>query len=329
MAPRPLWGVLWCLVLLGCQGGSAASLNEGEVSELQEDGGLQFDARPDPKQVHLEKPIAEHLPGKPMKSVGFPKQRVVQGPESKHMHDELAGDRNKPNPDRAHDKVYPGGGQMSAADVRELMNEVSPLVNNAKAGQEAEERLADEKAELSAQKMKFIADQVSGGVEGEELLSGAIPQQLGIVKGNLGNCMRKLLTCKFYKKSKTNTVSDEDLGESQSPEKSMQDIRSILPSSRTASGEACPTQLPILRLNLLRSTKPELRQKTMYTNSQVGFLLNCPTNLDSSSRMIEWITTSSKSWLSTARIALRKPRPCLQRKLQLRRRQLRMQTRRR
>jgi len=98
------------------------------------------------------------------------------------------------------------------------MSEISPILENARLGKLGDERLEDEKNELAASKLKYIADQVAGGANGEELLSGAIPQQLGIVKGNLGNCMKKLLTCKFYKKEKAGAMSVQDLGEGQSPE---------------------------------------------------------------------------------------------------------------
>merc|ERR1711871_1075376 len=161
------------------------------------------------------------MPGKPMRAVGYPNQRYDKESEGilqRPLHDHIP-----PSPLKAEDRVYPNSeafqhdGKMSAADIRELMVELDPFLEAGAKAKKSDGEWQAKKNQMDMENMKRLTESSKGGVSGGDLLSGAIPQMLGTAKGNLGNCMKKLLTCKFYKKKRGDKTSLLELGESQTP----------------------------------------------------------------------------------------------------------------
>jgi len=194
------------------------------LSSVPEHGALGEQSAPNtaPKQVHLKKPLVkEHMPGKPMRAVGYPNQRYDKESEGilqRPLHDHIP-----PAPLKAEDRVYPNqeafqhDGKMTAADIRELMVELDPYMEAGAKAKKSDGEWQASKNQMDMENMKRLTESIKGGVSGGDLLSGAIPQMLGTAKGNLGNCMKKLLSCKFYKKKRGDKTSLLELGESQAP----------------------------------------------------------------------------------------------------------------
>jgi len=185
-------GVSCCFVLLCSYDASAASISTVVVL----DGAER-------KDMDMQSSI--------LSGPGYPKDRVLKGAAGEKLHPDVPP--REPVPYAADDETYPGGGKMSAEDIHELVSEISPAITQARAAKKADMEYQDQNSKLMVEQMKDLAAGLRGGVQGEELLSGAIPQQLAIVKGNLGNCLKKVLMCKFDKSGRERT-----LGEAQSPE---------------------------------------------------------------------------------------------------------------
>lgn len=98
---------------------------------------------------------------------------------------------------------------MTAEDVRSLMSDMDPYIENIQAAKIKEQKFQDYEDKMRAFGMKALADKIGAGPQGVELLTGAIGHQLGMLNGNLGNCQKKLAKCKSEK---------QELGEGQSPE---------------------------------------------------------------------------------------------------------------
>lgn len=193
------------------------------LSSGPENGALGEQSAPNnaPKQVHLSKPLVkEHMPGKPLRAVGYPQQRMDKESEG-HLIKPLDGHMPPPI-QHAENRVYPNAeafqhdGKMTADDIRELMSVIDPYMTAGQQAKQADGEFEANKNRIDMENMKRLTESIKGGVSGSDLLSGAIPQMLGTAKGNLGNCMKKLLTCKFHKKKEK--TSFLELGESQTPE---------------------------------------------------------------------------------------------------------------
>jgi len=192
----------------------------GRASGDDQEGGVTALNDQDPSaerkvaQMGLNKEVAgNHLPGVPYTKVGFPKQRMLKGAEGKKLHRDshdhgdishLADERVYPN-----SHVDPQHGVMTAEDIRELMSEAEPFLSNIKSAKVKERKFDEMRENLRSFRMKYLAEQIGGGVQGEELLSGAIENQLGMLKGNLGICQKKVAKCQSV---------ERELGEGQSPE---------------------------------------------------------------------------------------------------------------
>jgi len=203
-----LAALVWCCALVG---GRASGFSQDGVTALN-------DQDPSTKQKVgqsglSKKVVGNHLPGVPYTEVGYPKQRRLKGAEAKKLH--YDGPNHGDVSHLADERVYPNshmnplGGVMTAEDIRELMSEVDPFLSNIKSAKLKERKFAEMRENMRNFQMKVLADKIGGGVNGEELLSGAIENQLGMLKGNLGLCQKKVANCKSSKR---------ELGEGQSPE---------------------------------------------------------------------------------------------------------------
>jgi len=154
----------------------------------------------EPPQPWLRKPVVkEFMPGKPLKSVGYPKQKALRSPESESLHGGAKAEIEQMKNEGKWQAIrhpYPGGGKMNAADIKNTIGEIAPLVAIAEKGALADRQLELERSKLHASRMQRLAASLKEGAQGKRLLSGALMQQQGILQGNLGNCRRHLLTCK-------------------------------------------------------------------------------------------------------------------------------------
>lgn len=84
---------------------------------------------------------------------------------------------------------------MNAADIRNTIGEIAPLVEIIKRGKQQDRDWANTQSALGAKKMNSLLASMKQGINGARMLTGALSQQQGILQGNLGNCRRHLLTC--------------------------------------------------------------------------------------------------------------------------------------
>lgn len=186
----------------------AAATPEGEAGEVRQLGDA---ADPqEPPQPWLRAPVVkEHMPGKPLKSVGYPKQKRLRSPEADSLHGAENEIQDLKNQGKwtPRERPYPGGGKMNAADIKNTIGEIAPLIAIAQKGKAADQEFGLLQSKLeSAQNQRLIA-KMKAGVVGKRLTNGALMQQQGILQGNLGNCRTHLLTC-------NNAEEVQELGES-------------------------------------------------------------------------------------------------------------------
>merc|ERR1711959_227198 len=98
---------------------------------------------------------------------------------------------------------------MQADDIRELMSEMDPYLESIALAKKKERKFDAVQEKLRAFQMKALSEKIGAGPQGEELLTGAIGNQLGMMNGNLGNCQKKLAKCKG---------EEQELGEGQNPD---------------------------------------------------------------------------------------------------------------
>jgi len=175
----------------------------------------------DPKSEWLRSPIVkEHVPGIPWGSVGYPAKKAVSGAAGASLVDgqndiddlKLAGEWTaKQRPYPAADPVVPGipkGGKMSAKDVEGSIGMITKIQGVINAGDAADAAVSATKEEMRMRKMKkLLAGIKSDPTERADLNSGGLLQQLGIMKGNIGNCQKQKKQCEARRKR-------EELGES-------------------------------------------------------------------------------------------------------------------
>lgn len=134
----------------------------------------------------------------PKDNEGYPKQRRLKGHEGKALYQSgptsIGGGK-------AEAKIYPGGGRMSAEDVRHSMAPVSRLTYMAKVADKSDRAIAVEKRKIFDEMVKQVLATASQPIVGQDMLRGKLSQQLGMQKGNLAICKSALLRCTASKSS--------------------------------------------------------------------------------------------------------------------------------
>jgi hypothetical protein len=219
---------LACLVLVVL--GAHLCAGEGDVVELADNYDAAHDAKR--QEADLPPPTGRAHWGRgdpnvptpwmnPKEGVvsavprnAFPNKIALRGAEGARLHDagSLIAQLKNAGEWQAEKYPYPGNGKMNAADAAQMIGLVRGPLNIIKAAAEAEYKAGEEELAAHKRAADALIASIKGGPKGTRLLSGALSQQLGILKGNVGNCNKRLVACRAPARVLLSSDPLDDLG---------------------------------------------------------------------------------------------------------------------